>query len=180
MDKKYICGACDTLYNTHKCDKACFLCTATPPCTKDETKYCGTPNRLFLIENCFQNHLTLKAKGKLVCQWRQVCRNCSYTVTAYSKLNVLRNFVIIAIRTNLLAIFATCLHWNLASWQTGVSMFSLIRVAHRILKNMMGPLNTFPISYVLSRCVVNVKRWMIWVSIVNSVERTYVFGQTTP
>jgi len=37
MAKKYICDACDTLYdNTHKCDKVCSLCNATPPCTRDE------------------------------------------------------------------------------------------------------------------------------------------------
>jgi len=36
MAKKYICKRCHTLYDfTHKCDKVCSLCTATPPCTKD-------------------------------------------------------------------------------------------------------------------------------------------------
>jgi len=41
--KRYICNACDTLYdNTHKCDKGCSLCTATPPCFKDRSKYCDT------------------------------------------------------------------------------------------------------------------------------------------
>ena len=35
MAKKYICNACDTLYDfTHKCDKACPLCTAAPPCCR--------------------------------------------------------------------------------------------------------------------------------------------------
>jgi len=68
MAKKYICNACDTLYDfTHKCDKVCSLCTATPPCFKDRAKYCATCNRWFLSEKCFQNHLTLKVKGKLVC-----------------------------------------------------------------------------------------------------------------
>ena len=69
----------------HTCDKVCFLCNATPPCTKDQNKYCSTCNRYFLSEKCFQNHITLKVKSKLVCQWRQVCRNCSYLVTGYSK-----------------------------------------------------------------------------------------------
>ena len=67
MAKKYMCNACDTLYdNTHKSDKACSLFTATPPYTKDQNKYCGTCNRWFLSEKCFQNHLVLKVKGKLV------------------------------------------------------------------------------------------------------------------
>jgi len=38
MAKRYICNACDTLYDfTHKCDKACSVCTATPPCFKDQS-----------------------------------------------------------------------------------------------------------------------------------------------
>jgi hypothetical protein len=43
-------------------------------------------------EKCFQNHLILKVKGKLVCQWRQVCRNCSYLVTSDSKHGCLKKF----------------------------------------------------------------------------------------
>ena len=93
MAKRYICNACDTLYDfTHKCDKACSLCTTTPPCTKDESKYCGTCNRWFLSAKCFQNHFVLKVKGKLVCQWRQVCRNCSFLVTCNNKHECFKKF----------------------------------------------------------------------------------------
>ena len=43
MAKRFICNRCDTLYDkTHKCDKVCSVCTATPSCTKDKAKYCGT------------------------------------------------------------------------------------------------------------------------------------------
>jgi hypothetical protein len=84
--KKNMCEACDTLYdNTHKCDKTCSRCTATPPCVKDRSKYCGTCNRWFLCEKCFQNHLVLKKKCKLVCQRKQICRKCNFSVTANSK-----------------------------------------------------------------------------------------------
>ena len=93
MAKKYICNSCDTLYDsTHKCDKICSLCTATPPCTKDQSKYSCTCNRWFLSEKCFQNHLILKVKRKLVCQWRQVCRNCSYLVTSDLKHECFKKF----------------------------------------------------------------------------------------
>jgi len=69
MAKQYICNGCDTLYDpTQKCYKVCSLCTATPHCTKDHNKYYSTRERRFLSEKCFQNHLTLKVKGKLVCQ----------------------------------------------------------------------------------------------------------------
>ena len=93
MAKRYVCNGFDTLYDkTHKCDKVSSLCTATPPCTKDEIKYCVSCNRRFLSEKCFQNHLTLKVKGKLVCQWRQLCRNCSYSVTADSRHECFKKF----------------------------------------------------------------------------------------
>ena len=83
MAKQYIRNGCDTIYGkTRKCDKVCSPFTATPPCPKDQTKYCGTCNRWFLSEKCFQNQVTLKVKGKLFCQWRQECRNRNYLVTA--------------------------------------------------------------------------------------------------
>ena len=109
MATKYICNGSDALYDkTHKFDEVCSLCT-TPPCTKDEIKYCGTCNRRFLSEKCFQNHLTL-TESKLVCQWRQVCRNCSYSVKGYSKHECLRNFLLLVIRSNLQATFTMWLH----------------------------------------------------------------------
>ena len=51
-----------------------------------------TCNRRFLSEKCFQNHLTLKVKGKLVCQWRQVCQKCSCLVTSDSKHECFKKF----------------------------------------------------------------------------------------
>jgi len=93
MAKKYICNACDALYDfTHKCVKTCSLCTIAPPCTKVKTKYCGTCNSWFLSEKCFQNHLVLRVKGKLVCQWRQVCRNCNFLVTFNNKYECFKTF----------------------------------------------------------------------------------------
>ena len=93
MAKKLICNGCDTLYDkTHKCENVCSLCTATPPCTKGQSNYCGTCIRLFLSQKCFQNYLILKVKGRLVYQWRQVCRNCSYLVTCDSKHECFKKF----------------------------------------------------------------------------------------
>jgi len=52
MAKRYICNACDTLYDfTQKSDRTLSLCTATPPGTKFRSKYCATCNRWFLSEN---------------------------------------------------------------------------------------------------------------------------------
>jgi hypothetical protein len=146
--QRYIYNAFDTLYDkTHKRDRACSLLTATPPFFTDRSNYCATCNRWFLSEKYFQNYLTLKGKGKLVCQWRQVCRNCSYTVTGDSKHECFKRFCIYCNKYQLSGHFCLC-------------MFSLTRSAHGTSKSMMGPLSIFRTSYVLSRCVPNVKRWM--------------------
>jgi hypothetical protein len=93
MAKRYIRNGCDTLYeHTQKCDDVCSLRTSTPPCTKDQYKYCCTCNRWFLSEKCFQNHQILKVEGKLVCQWEQVCQNCSYLVTSDLKHGCFKKF----------------------------------------------------------------------------------------
>jgi hypothetical protein len=92
-----------TLYMIkHKCDKVCCLCSATPPCIKDRSKYC-TCNRYFLSEKCFQNHVTQSLLvetsmskfflfGKLI-----------------QNMNVSKN-VLGVTRNNFQAIFATWLH----------------------------------------------------------------------
>jgi len=86
MAKQYICTGCNTLYDfTHVCDKVCSLFTATPTCIKYQTNYCSTCKRRYLSTKCLHNYLTVKMKGKLVCQWRQLCRNFSCLVRADSK-----------------------------------------------------------------------------------------------
>ena len=93
MAKRDICNGCYTLYDyTHKYDKVCYQCTATPTCTKGQTKHFDTCTRRFLSKKRFRSHLTLKVKGNLVCQWRKVCRNCSYTVTIDSKDECFKKF----------------------------------------------------------------------------------------
>ena len=44
------------------------------------------------VEKYFQNHLVLIVKGKVVCQWRQVCRNCSFLVISKNKHECLKKF----------------------------------------------------------------------------------------
>ena len=56
-------------------------------------------------------------------------------------------------------------------------MFSLIRSEHKTLTSVMGVLSMFRTSYELSRCVLNVKPWMMLMSIVNSVESVSTFCQ---
>jgi len=88
-------------------------------------------------------------KGKLVCQLRQVCRNCSYLVTADTKPECSKKFCnFLKIKSNFQATFATWLHINLASFCT----CSSIRSAHKTMKIVMGLLSMFRNSYVRSMC----------------------------
>jgi len=71
-----------------------------------------------LSNKCFQNHLTLKVEGKLVCHWRQLCRNCSYLVTGDSKYECFTKFCNICNKKQPSDHFSTWLHWSLASFRT--------------------------------------------------------------
>jgi len=56
MVERYIYYLSDTLYDfTRKSDKACSLCTATQPCTKDDTMYCCTYKSGSWVRNYFRN-----------------------------------------------------------------------------------------------------------------------------
>jgi rRNA maturation endonuclease Nob1 len=45
----------------------------------------------FSVRNV-QKNFTFKVKGKLVCQWTQICRNCSFLVTSDSKHECFKKF----------------------------------------------------------------------------------------
>ena len=143
MAKKYICNACDALYNSHKCDKACSLYTATHPCFKDQSKYCGTCNVWFLSEERFQNHLTLKLKGKLVCQWRQLFRNCNYTVTSDSKHECVKRFCNKCIKRQLSSHFCYLAPLKPSKLTDRILYVFFDTECTRDLENMMGPLSIF-------------------------------------
>ena len=169
MAKRSICNTCDTLYDfKHKCYKACTLCTNTPPCTNDETKYCGTCNRRFFNEKCFQNHLVLKAKGKLICQWRQVCRNCSFLVASNNKHECFKKFCTNCNKLHPSGQFCYLAPLKPSKRTNKFCTFSLIRIVQKTLRSVMGILSMFLTLYLHSRCS-NVKPWTIEVLIVNSV-----------
>ena len=162
MTKKYICNGCDTLYkNTHKCDEVCSLCTATQPCTKDQTGYCVTYNRQFLSEKCFQNHLTFKVKDKLVCQWRQVCRNFSYLVTSDSKYEYFKIFYNYCNKKQPSGHFCyvATLNSNKLSDMFLYVFFDTEFTQH--IEKGDASLSVYRTPYVLNKCVVNVKPWTI-------------------
>jgi hypothetical protein len=163
--KNYLCNGCVASYDsTYKCGKVCSLYTATPPCIKDQSKNCSTYNRRILREEYFQNHLTHNVKVKLVSQWWQVCRTCSYLVNGDWKHECFRNFEIFVIRSKLQANFARWLHWKLASFYVFFNT-----ECTQGLEKRDGSLSMYRNSSVLSKCVLNVKTWMIWESIFNSV-----------
>ena len=160
MAKGYICNACDTLYNTHKCESVCSLCTATPPCTKDRSKYFATCNRWFLSEICFQNHLNHKVKGELVCQWRQVCRNCSVAITGDNKHEYFKRFCNKCNKNQPSGHFCYVATLKPSKLTNGSMYVFFHTECTQDYENMMGPLSIFGTSFVLRRCVTSVERWM--------------------
>jgi len=79
-----------TRYTTmHTCVTAPAPCVLIHRLVRKDSSTC---NRLVHSGEYFQNHLTLKVKGKLVCQWRQLCRNCNFTVRAASKNECFKKF----------------------------------------------------------------------------------------
>jgi hypothetical protein len=92
QELRSVCNVCDALYDkTLTPDNARY--TATPPCTKFQLMYFDTCNRSFLSDKCYQNHLTLSVKSKLVCDCRAVCINCSFLVTSDSKLECFKDIL---------------------------------------------------------------------------------------
>jgi len=152
---------CATLYTTQTCDKACSLCTSTPPCFKDQTIVVHATGGSWV--RYFISSLTLKVNDKLVCQWRQVCRNCSFTGTRDSKHECWKRFCNYCIPKQHSGHFATMLHWSLASWQNCFWMFFWYGEHTRPWKHN-GTFEHIP-SLVLSRCVQIAKQWMTWMLI---------------
>ena len=142
----------------HTSVTACSLCTATPPYTKDRSNYCATCNRCFLSEICFQNHLTHKVKGKLVCQWRQVCRNCSFTATGDNNHEGFKRFC------------NNCNKYQPSGHFCDVAPLKPTKLTNRFMyvffdtectqdfEKHDGSLEHIPTSYVLSRLFQSVKR----------------------
>jgi len=142
----------------HTSDNACSLRTATSSRTKDQRKYCGTCSRCFRSEEFFQNLLTLNMKGKPVCQWRQVNRNCSFTVTGDSRQKCFKRLCKYCNKKQQSGHFYNVAPLKPSKLTNWFCIFSLIRSAHTTFKSMAGRLSLFRNTYVLSRCVHNVKR----------------------
>ena len=77
MSKQYICEGCIKSCIsgvTHKCNEACTNCLSIPPCIGRDVRIpCGSSNRTFRSQTCFEKHKTNILKGKPL--WSQK-RNC--------------------------------------------------------------------------------------------------------
>ena len=71
MSMRFICEGCSKrCWNdvTHKCQKACSDCLSIPPCIVSDVRIpCGSWNRTFRSQACFEKHKTTMMKGKTVC-----------------------------------------------------------------------------------------------------------------
>jgi len=79
MSKQYICAVCSKSCDsgvTHKFSEACSDCMSIPPCISTHVRIpCGSCNRTFRSQACFERHKTNKLKGKPVCMQRGTAQN---------------------------------------------------------------------------------------------------------
>ena len=77
MSKQYICEGCSKSCRsgvTHKCSEACTECLSIPPCISMNVRIpCGSCNRTFRSQACFEKHKTHMLKGKPVCVQKRNC-----------------------------------------------------------------------------------------------------------
>ena len=92
MAKWYICNAYGTLYGKTQAWQSFLLVYGYSTLYERSVSVLWYMQQEVLSVKCFQNNLTHKVKGKLICQWRQVCRNCSFAVTGDSKLESFKRF----------------------------------------------------------------------------------------
>ena len=169
---------CDVLYDkTLTSDNACFLSLPRPACTKFQSMYCDTCNRSFLSDKCYQNHLTLTVKSKLVFECRRVCRICSLLWLHILSLNVSRHSAKSVTISSHQSVFATSLRSSLASFHTDWCTFSLIRNERKILNSVRDISNSTE-HYMRSANVFEVwKNWGIEYRLCACGTRVHVFWQ---
>ena len=105
-------------------------------------------------KKCFQNKLTLKVQGKLVCQWRQVCRNCSFLVTSDFRHECFKKFCNSCNKKPPSGHYCYVTPLKRKSQQINFCIFSVIRSGHKSLKIVTGHLSLFSIhiKQMCSKC----------------------------
>ena len=86
LAKDYYCHTCKRGYtrrDKHKCPDKCLACFKPGQHTGDII-VCGTCNRTFFGQKCYEEHLKNRSKGKkrdVVCKLIQKCLECKRTVS---------------------------------------------------------------------------------------------------
>jgi hypothetical protein len=106
---------------------------------KDQSKYSDTCNTMFISDKCFQNNLTLRVKGNLVCQWRQACRNSESFVTLDSKHECFQKFRNYRNKKQPSGHFCYVAPLKSSKLSNTFMYFSSIRNARKILKSVLDP-----------------------------------------
>jgi len=71
---------------THKCSEACSDCLSISPCISTNVRIpCGSCNRTFRSQACFEKHKTNKLKGKPVCFQKRNCGQCNGLIVPSNK-----------------------------------------------------------------------------------------------
>jgi len=104
-------------------------------------------------------------KSKLVCQWRQVCWNCSYLVTYDSKLECFKKFCTFCNKKQPSGHLCYVAQLKPSKLSNKCLYVYFDTECTQDLEKRDGVLSMFQTSYVLSRCVKNLKPWKMFMSI---------------
>ena len=81
ISKRYIYEGCSKNCRsgvTHKCSEECTDCLSIPPYIGTYVRIpCGSCNRTFRSQACFEKHNTNMLKGKAVCSQKRKCGKCN-------------------------------------------------------------------------------------------------------
>jgi hypothetical protein len=139
-----------------------------------------TSNRSFLSEKCFQNHLMLRVKFKLACQWRQVCWNCNFQINTDYKHERFKKFCTYCNKKKLsghICYMAPLKPINLSD------RFMFVFFDTKFTQDLEKCEKCFeyvPNLICAQQIIQSVKPWRIWLSIVNSVASLFTCSGQTP
>ena len=89
MSKRFICEGCSKSCVsgvTHKCSEACSDCMSIPPCISTNVRIpCGSCNRKFRSQACFEKHKSDNLKGERVCIQKRNCGKCNSLIIPKQK-----------------------------------------------------------------------------------------------
>jgi len=113
------------------------------------------------MEQTVSQREKFSVKDKLVCQWRQICRNGNYSVKTDSKHECFKKFCNICNKKQPSGHFCYVAPLKPSKLSDNLFYVFFDTECTQDLEKRDGFLNMYRTSYLLNNCVLSVKQWMI-------------------